>query len=237
MIPKIIHYCWFGGNPIPKEFKKYMKSWKKFCPDYEIKEWNESNFDFNSHPFVKEAYKNKKWAFVSDYVRLWVVYNYGGIYLDTDVELLKSLDDLLNNNFYIGIEQSDLRVNTGLGFGAEKKNEIVRELLSVYDDVNYDNNDLNNFSCPILNTNVLSRFGYQNKDENQFLKNGSIIIYSSEYFDPISPSTKNNNLSSSTYSIHHYSASWLSKKKVFKRRIANFLGQENINKLKKIINK
>lgn len=104
MIPKVIHYCWFGGKPIPNDVKKCINSWKKKCPDYEIKCWNESNFDVNAHPFTKAAYEAKAWAFVSDYARLKVVYDHGGIYLDTDVELLKNLDFLLKYDFYIGIE-------------------------------------------------------------------------------------------------------------------------------------
>lgn len=91
MIPKIIHYCWFGGNSLPSDVLKCIKTWEKYCPDYEIKRWDESNFDVNSHPFIKAAYESKAWAFVSDYARLKVVYENGGIYLDTDVELLKNL--------------------------------------------------------------------------------------------------------------------------------------------------
>ena len=120
-IPKIIHYCWFGGKPIPKNLKNYIKSWEKYCPDYEIKEWNESNFDINSNKFIKEAYINKKFAFVTDYVRLYVIYNYGGIYLDTDVEIIKNFDGLLNNELFMGIQQNDSFATTGLGFGAKKK--------------------------------------------------------------------------------------------------------------------
>ena len=119
MIPKKIHYCWFGGNPLPELAIKCLESWKKYCPDYEIIEWNETNFNLDSCEYVREAYQAKKWAFVSDYARLKVVYDNGGIYLDTDVELIKSLDRLLKNKSFFGTETTGV-VATGLGFGAEK---------------------------------------------------------------------------------------------------------------------
>ena len=121
MIPKIIHYCWFGGNPLPMDVKKCIESWKEKCPDYEIKCWDESNFDVNAHPFTKAAYEAKAWAFVSDYARLRVVYDNGGIYLDTDVELLKNIDFLLPYEGYIGVQQAGCYCTTGLGFGAIKE--------------------------------------------------------------------------------------------------------------------
>ena len=104
VIPKIIHYCWFGGNELSELAKKCISSWRKYCPDYEIIEWNESNFDINLCQYVREAYKEKKWAFVSDYARFWILYNFGGIYMDTDVELIKSIDDLVEYGSYMGCE-------------------------------------------------------------------------------------------------------------------------------------
>ena len=130
MIPKIIHYCWFGGNPLPKSAEKCIKSWKKYCPDYEIIEWNESNFDINSNQYVREAYENKKYAFVTDYVRLYAMYNYGGIYMDTDVEVLKPLDCFLDNHAFSGFESSGY-IPTGL-MASEKEFPLFRELLKYY---------------------------------------------------------------------------------------------------------
>ena len=104
MIPKIIHYCWFGGNPLPEQVKKMISTWKKYCPDYEIKEWNESNFNLDTCIYAKEAYTTKKWAFITDYVRLKVIYDYGGIYMDTDVEVCKNLDELLKWDAFSGFE-------------------------------------------------------------------------------------------------------------------------------------
>ena len=124
MIPKVIHYCWFGGNELPELAMKCIDSWKKFCPDYEIKQWNEKNYDLDSSRYIKEAYKNKKWAFVSDYARLDIIYNNGGIYLDTDVELIGKLDEFLDEKCFLAAEREEY-VNTGLGFGAEKGNVVI----------------------------------------------------------------------------------------------------------------
>ena len=134
-IPKKIHYCWFGNNELPEEQKKYIETWKKHCPDYEIKEWNEKNFDINSNKYVKEAYEAKKFAFVSDYVRLHALYNEGGIYMDTDIEVLKSFDVFLKHTAFIGFE--DLKhIGTGV-IGAEKGNKWIRLLLKDYDNISF----------------------------------------------------------------------------------------------------
>src|SRR5699024_3155952 len=125
MIPKIIHYCWFGGNPLPEKEQKCIASWRKYCPDYEIIEWNENNFDINQNMYIKQAADEKRWAFVSDFARLDVIYRFGGIYLDTDVEIIRNLDPLLRNKAFVGIDNvtgEEYSINTGLGFGAEKKN-------------------------------------------------------------------------------------------------------------------
>jgi len=156
-IPKVIHYCWFGGNEKSKLIKKCIDSWKKYCPDYEIKEWNESNFDIEINNYVKEAYEAKKWAFVSDYARLWIVYNYGGIYLDTDVELIKSLDNLLNYKAYFGSEDGKL-INTGLGFGAIKDNEFVKKIKDDYEYIHFikDDGTYDITPCPKRNTDSIA---------------------------------------------------------------------------------
>ena len=134
-IPKIIHYCWFGGKPKPELAEKCIKSWKKHCPDYEIREWNEDNYDLAAAPlYVRQAYEAKKWAFVTDYVRLQVVYECGGIYLDTDVELKKNLDSLLGYSAYFGFEDGKW-IATGLGFGAEQGTPILQELMDDYRDI------------------------------------------------------------------------------------------------------
>lgn len=233
MIPKVIHYCWFGGNPLPAYVKKYIKSWEKHCPDYKIICWDESNFDVNSHPFMKAAYEAKAWAFVSDYARLKIVYENGGIYLDTDVELLKNLDFLLENKFYIGVQQVGRYVTTGLGFGAEQYNETVKELLEQYENIEFSEENKRKIACPILNMKVFDKYGYiyENSIWNQY----GITIYPCSYFDPVSPGMAENLLCEETVSMHHYSSSWETKGIVIKRKLINMIGQQNINMIKKKI--
>ena len=215
MIPQKIHYCWFGGNEKPKLFDKCCKSWKKYCPDYEIIEWNESNFDLSSCPlYVKQAYEAKKWAFVTDYVRLKVVYDNGGIYLDTDVELKKSLDFLLDNKAFFGFEQGKY-INTGIGFGAEKGTDILLETMKDYDDIPFIKEDGNfdMLSCPRRNTEVFIRHGLKQDDSKQFL-DGEILILPTICLCPISFETGKRKFSFRTVSVHWFSASWYDDKNV-----------------------
>ena len=233
MIPKIIHYCWFGGNPIPASIKKYMDSWKKYCPDYEIKRWDESNFDVFSHPFMKAAYEAKAWAFVSDYARLKIVCEHGGIYLDTDVELLKNLDFLLNYQCYIGVQQAGHLCTTGLGFGATKSSPVVQAMLAQYDNLVFDTRKKDELSCPRLNNKVLVDMGYQHSDNIIVIDN--VAILPSKMIDPVSPGPTKDLLYDGSISIHHYSASWESKKKRIKRKLFTFIGQRRINRIKKAL--
>ncbi|MBQ4104638.1 MAG: exopolysaccharide biosynthesis protein [Clostridia bacterium] len=233
MIPKVIHYCWFGGKPLPRSVKECIKTWQEKCPDYQIIEWNEKNFDVNSHPFMKTAYETKAWAFVSDYARLKVIYENGGFYLDTDVELLKSLDELCENKCYFGIEQNNCIVATGLGFGAEKGNKTIQDMMKEYDITKFLNGERKKFACPILNTRVLERKGFVKENKLQNL--GDVVIYPAEYFDPIAPANTVNLMSENTISIHHYSATWTSKSNRLKRVIINSIGQERISKFKELI--
>lgn len=209
MIPKIIHYCWFGRNPKPELAQKCIKSWKKYCRGYQIIEWNEDNYDLSKAPlYVRQAYEAKKWAFVTDYVRLQVVYENGGIYMDTDVELKKSLDFLLHYDAYFGFE-SEKYVNTGVGFGAVKGCSILKELMDDYQDIPFvqEVGSLDLTPCPVRNTEVFLKYGLRQDGSKQLLK-GDIMVLSQDYFSPISGGaglicTKN------TVSIHWYSASWM----------------------------
>lgn len=211
MIPKIIHYCWFGGNPLPKLAKKCIKSWKKYCKDYEIIEWNENNFDIDSAPlYVRQAYEAKKWAFVTDYVRLKVVYENGGIYLDTDVELLKSLDDLLNNEAYFGFED-EKHVATGLGFGAVKGFSLLKEMMEDYEEIPFVKEDgtFDTMPCPKRNTVVLVKNGLIQDGSLQKIAGATILP---KYFlCPIDYETNKKEIKNETISIHWFSASWWSK--------------------------
>lgn len=238
MIPKVIHYCWFGGKSLPNNVDKCIKSWKKNCPDYKIVQWNESNFDVNCHEFCKKAYNEKSWAFVSDFARLKVIYENGGIYLDTDVEVIKNLDDLLVNDFYVGVQQMGGLCATGLGFGAEKENQIVLDMLNAYNDVEFNRDKKNEIQCPKLNTKVLKKYGFS-EDKLMQVQNiqKNSYIYPSRFFDPLAPGMRENLICSETFSIHHYSASWTNGKHRLKRKLIRCIGQDKILKLNKLLNR
>ncbi|MBQ2729359.1 MAG: glycosyl transferase [Clostridia bacterium] len=240
MIPKTIHYCWFGRNEKSRSMIKCIESWKKYCPDYEIIEWNEDNFNIDCIPFVKEAYNAKKWAFVTDYARLRIVYENGGIYLDTDVELLKSLDDFLLLEAYAGF-QTDGLVNTGLGFGAEKGNKVIFDILSDYNDRSFpaDLKECEKIACPIINTKVLESMGLVPDGSLQTVS--GMTVFPKEYFDPKNNQTYELKVNENTYSIHHYDATWKSKNAGLKHRLIRFvvsiIGEDNFIKLKNKLKK
>ncbi len=209
-IPKIIHYCWFGGGKKSKLITRCMDSWKKYCPDYEIKEWNEHNFDINCCAYVKEAYAAGKWAFVSDYARLWIIYNFGGIYLDTDVELCKSLDSLLTYHTFFATED-DKNINTGIGFGGLAESPSVKVLLDGYDHIHFLNSDNNSYDFLPCTTRNTESFCLVYGSVQRFLNNrayGNMIIFSKEYFCPFNHITGELHLTDYTYAIHWFDASW-----------------------------
>lgn len=214
MIPKKIHYCWFGRGEKPKLAQKCIASWKKFCPDYEIIEWNEDNFDMNENAYVRYCYENKKWAFLSDYVRLVVVCREGGIYFDTDVEVIKSFDDLLACGAFFGFE-TDQYVNTGEGFGAEAGNPIVLQMLKEYDFLL--DGLQGTVGCPHLNTEALLKFGLQQNGQLQRLSNA--VVYPADYFNPYDDPTGLLTKTRNTYSIHWYGKSWMDKKTILRSRL------------------
>ena len=228
MIPKIIHYCWFGGNPKTMLIKKCIKSWKKYCPDYEIIEWNESNFDLNCCDYVKEAYESKKWAFVTDYARLKIINDNGGIYLDTDVELLKPLDKFLKYDSFFGYEDKK-HIATGLGFGSIKNNPILRALMNDYENIKFikDDNSYDLTSCPVRNTATLEKLGLVRNGETFLLNNNA--FFSAEYFSPIDYTSGYKNITDNTVSIHWFNASWQSKEtKAKHKKIAKKIRRKNL---------
>lgn len=209
MIPKILHYCWFGGKPFPPLVEKCIASWRKYCPDYSVVCHNESNVDINSAPlYVRQAYELKKWAFVTDYIRLQVVYEYGGIYLDTDVELKKPLDLLLSNRAYFGFEDGK-QINTGLGFGAEAQHPILKEVMDDYQEIPFvlPDGSMDQTPCPQRNTEVFLRHGLLQDDSWQILEEG-ILILPSRFLSPIDNRTRKLRKTKDMISIHHASASW-----------------------------
>lgn len=205
MIPKVIHYCWFGGNELPELSKKCISSWKKFFPDYEIKEWNENNFNLLCCDYVKEAYEEKKWAFVSDYARFWILYNYGGIYFDTDVEVINDMTSIISQGSFMGCETIG-KCAPGLGLGAEKGLTIYKDILDYYNNIHFRREDGKLFTVVDYTTTILSKHGWKGSDKVTSL-NG-INIYPPEYFCPYSYSTGKWNITENTVSIHHYAATW-----------------------------
>lgn len=210
-IPKKISYCWFGGKPLPDIALKCIESWKIMCPGYEIIRWDENNYDVEKIPYIRDAYKEKKWAFVADYARLDIIYNEGGIYLDTDVELLKSLDCLLDKSAFMGIEKAGLLINTGLGFGALAGNKMIKQIMNLYEQASFYNLDgsLNLKACTVYVTDYFKLFGYRKEDIKQCINN--ITIYPSKYFCPIDFDSGVCNITDDTIGIHWYDASWFPK--------------------------
>lgn len=207
-IPKIIHYCWFGPDELPQKSLDFIQTWKNKCPDYKIMFWNEHTYDVFSQEYTKSAYNHEKWAFVSDYVRLAVLKKYGGIYLDTDVEVVRSLDKLLNNSFFTGLEDSD-SIATGLILGAVPNNNVINDLLMIYDSKgdNLTKGEFVETTCVEITTTYFKRKGFKFRNKLQVIDHST--IYPTIYFCPQRPGTNKIKLSPVTYTIHHYSASWL----------------------------
>lgn len=215
---KIIHYIWFGGNPISDLTKKCIQTWKKFLPDFEIMEWNETNFDVNQCPFVKQAYEQKKWAFVADYTRFKVLEEYGGIYFDTDMEVTKDISEYLEKDLFMGCEDSKM-INAAVVWAKEPHNPHIKNILDFYEskEVFNETGDLYEQSVPRVLTNYFEKHGF-NKDleEIQILDNGSAWIYPMEYFYPLSYDYQNNKFTDNSCMIHHFDATWISKMEKFK---------------------
>ena len=215
MIPKVIHYCWFGRNPLPASAQKCIASWRKFLPDYEIREWNEDNFDVNIIPYTAQAYQARKWAFVSDYARMWILYHHGGLYFDTDVEVIAPMDDIICRGAFMGIEVPGApgqlpKVAPGLGLGVEPGHPIYRALLDHYANQQFLDADGNILGGTVVthNTQVLAEHGLQPTNDLQQVD--GIWIYPIDYFNPLDDATGRLNKTANTRSIHWYSKTWVS---------------------------
>jgi hypothetical protein len=210
MIPKIIHYCWFSGKPMPEEYSTYIEGWKRLLPDYEFRLWNETNFDVNMVPFTEQVASVKKWGFIVDYIRAWAVYTYGGIYLDTDVELLKPLDGFLHNTCFSGFENEKF-IAPGLVFAGEKGCAIAKELMDFYASYNFikENGELNLTPSPKIFTNMLLKYGL--KQNNTYQELGIFTAYPFEYFCAKDFKTGFITASENTCAIHHFAMSWMSE--------------------------
>lgn len=233
MIPKVIHYCWFGGNDIPEKDLKCIESWKKYCPDYEIIEWNEKNYNLGKNKYMEDAYKEKKWGFVPDYARFDIIYNHGGFYLDTDVELVKSLDELRTNKGYMGFEGGKW-VNGGIGFGAEANNATIKGLRDMYDEKSFYNEDgtLNLKPSPYYITEFLENKGLKRNNKEQTV--GELKIYPTDFFAAKDYETGKLHLTPNTISIHRYNSSWMTKKQKRARAIKHIIGEKKFNRLMSI---
>lgn len=237
MIPKKIHYVWMGKGQKSELILNCIKSWKENLIDYEIIEWNEENFNINSNSYVKEAYENKKWAFVSDYIRIYVLYNFGGVYLDTDVEILKPIDKFLEHSAFCGFE-STAYISTAI-IGAQKGHPWTRELLQYYNDRSFIHSDGSFDLTPNvthITRTTIDQYGLNLENQYQKLKE-DLHIYPKDFFSPSdygdSMKQKNNKITENSYCIHHYIGSWLNFPGKIKVRIRNLFGITYIKKLKK----
>ena len=249
MIPKIIHYCWFGGNTLPEDAQKCIASWKKHLPDYEIKEWNESNFDINCCPYVKEAYEAKKYAFVSDYARFYVLYQEGGLYFDTDVEVIRNMDHIIAEGAFMGFEQSGatkrqnqaiqsvdaLGIAPGLGLGVPPKLGLIYELLDFYEAKQHFT--VEDGTVVDYTTEIFKRHGFNN--EHKLQKVADITIYPADYFCPMDSTTGITTITKNTVSIHHYSCSWIEhntlswRLHMLKNKLISLFGERFVMKISK----
>lgn len=221
MIPKVIHYCWFGGNPLPKSAIKCIESWRKHMPDYEIKRWDENNFNVHEISYTREAYKNKLFAFVSDYARFWILEREGGIYLDTDVEMIKPLYDIVSMGSYMGIEQGN-NVAPGLGLACVAHEAFIKEMVNHYKGLSFYRPDgsINYDTVVYHTTQKLFGKGWTGKESCI----AGFNIYPSEYFCPKDYETGELRITPSTYTIHHYSATWITPKQMLYRKIKRIFG-------------
>ena len=206
MIPKTIHYCWFGGKPKPKLAEKCIASWRRFCPDYEIREWNEDNYDVDAHPYARACHERGLWAFLSDYVRLDVVFREGGLYFDTDVELLRSPEELLKTPAFFAFENDDY-VATGLGFGAIAGHPAVALMMREYDGIVPTEEGFSPVGCPTLNTAALEKLGLVRNGREQLV--GDVRILSADRMNPLDDPTGRLRITGDTVSVHWYAKSAL----------------------------
>ncbi|MBO7562760.1 MAG: glycosyl transferase [Bacteroidales bacterium] len=241
-IPKVIHYCWFGRNPLPESAVKCMDSWKKFLPDCQIKEWNEDNFDVNAIPYTKDAYQAGKYAFVSDYARFWILFNYGGIYFDVDVEVVKPIDDLLEKGpiwaFEIdGTNGKKASLAGGLCLAAEKGNPFYKTILEEYLNLPFYDKEgkISSFTMNPLITRLFVEKGLRGDGSIEVIDGN--YFYPAEYFNPLEPATGRLRKTANTRSIHWYMASWLPPQPKWKISLKRFvrrtLGEKNMNWLRK----
>lgn len=242
MIPKKIHYCWFGRNPLPKLACKCIESWKKFFPDYEIIEWNENNFDVHMIPYSSEAYKAKKYAFVSDFARFWILYHHGGLYFDTDVEVIRSMEDIIDCGSFMGCEnviqpgeKLTSTVAPGLGLGAIPGLNLYKEIIDYYKTLSFykSNGSYNQKTVVAYTTEILQKHGLTHTSIVQNIDD--IWIYPKDYFCPIDYVTKQLIITQNTRSIHHYTASWITRSQRIYKFVERCIGSKIAGNISSIL--
>ncbi|KML27270.1 MULTISPECIES: glycosyltransferase family 32 protein [Priestia] len=239
-IPKIIHYCWFGGKEKPDIVKRCIDTWKNHLSDYEIIEWNEKIFDINCNSYVKEAYDSKKFAFVSDYARIHALYNFGGIYLDTDVEVFKSFDNLLHHDSFWGFEQENFIATSTIG--AAKENKIIKVFLDSYGEKSFIKKDgrFDQSTNVAIVTKILENIGLKKNGEYQEI-DGIGTFYPQTYFSPYDYINCRKQITKDTYAMHHFYKSWLPPKARLKSNLkvltAKVIGGDNIARIRKIVSR
>jgi len=216
MIPRIIHYCWFGGNPLPQSAQRCIASWRKFMPDCEIPEWNEQNFDVNAHPYTRAAYAAGKYAFVSDFARYKILEEWGGIYFDTDVEAVAPIDDLLQLGAFMGLEDAQPpTVSSGLVMAVEAHHPITQEMLDFYDAQAKDDSTAMLDTGIVVSgmTEIFIRHGFVRK--NRYQEVAGVALYPSDYFDPMDNATGRIKQTPNTRTIHRYDRTWSAQKPLY----------------------
>ena len=223
MIPKTIHYCWFGRNPLPESARKCIDSWKRFFPDYQIKEWNEDNFDVECLPYVRDAYQAKKYAFVSDYARFWILYHHGGVYFDVDVEVIRSFDDILSKGPFWGIEtetgaSGKPLVNPGLGIASGPGEELYATILKKYETLPFyvPDGSVSSYTMIPMISDLFFEMGLKGDGSVECL--GGHYFYPRDYFNPLDSFTGRLCKTTNTRSIHWYMASWLPPEPAWKKK-------------------
>lgn len=228
MIPKIIHFCWLSGDAYPPKIKYCLNSWLKYLPNYEVILWDKKRFDINSNLWVKQAYEHKKYAFAADYIRLWALYHYGGIYLDSDVEVIKSLDPLLKQPYFFGVENNQTCHIEAAVMGAEAHNDFIKRCLDHYKDRPFLlNGKMDMTPLPIIMNSYISQSTLIFQESEYKINDSSIQLYSKDFFSPKDGVDgqilyKNEH----TYTIHHYNASWYTKEKKMYLLLSKICGRK-----------
>ena len=238
MIPKVIHYCWFGKGKLPESAELCIRSWKKYCPDYEIKRWDESNFDINCSKFVSQAYDSRKYAFVADYARFEILKKNGGIYVDTDVELIKPIDEFLNDKAFMGFEKASGKVTgvaPGLIMASEPNAEFLSDILNIYKNMEFYNENKERIAKSVVEytTSYLEQYGLKKDDLKQVIRD--VVIYPSDYFCPKDFETGKTNITDETVSIHHYDSTWWSKRVLMYKKLTSKYGEKKGKILYRIV--